>query len=1410
VSQPAARTTGRLTGALLALLLVAGLAPSAALAVAPTDAPTLVSPTPGATVNANPILDWEPVSGATKYRVQVSASDTFSPLLYNVDTYNTSATPPTDLPLGALYWRVAGTDGGSGIGPYSDSNFTKEWGVAPNPIAPADATTLDYPGEPPLFTWEPLFGAVSYEIEIDDASDFVGAPRYSTANTSYTLTDQQAPGQTWYWHVRGKSGTSGVVSEWSATRFYNVAWPEVPTLTSPDNGATIEQVVLDWDPVAGAAKYQIQVSPNEDFSNNVVVDSIVWGTRYSPPTGLNNGAYFWHVRARDKESGSANNGGWSETRVFTRGWPDRPTQTWPLNGATVDEPTFRWTPVDHAAYYELQVANDVNFTVNADSCYTNHTEWTPYSRITGTGEPAGCDMPGFDPGFTYYWRVRGIDSPAKAGSGLALGLWSSTGPGDTFSFVYNPGLPIPLTPSEGQAVETPVLSWSHVPGAGRYHVTIFKSNGAVAVNAFTYAESYTPYNLAVADSPFSWHVAAVDAAGFEGILPGSDRSFILSPPTRTADLTLLTPADGGSSVRMPSMTWEPYVDDQGTIDPLDDVNADHYSVWYYQGGSASVELDGAPDLKLAGFTYGENELPLVGKQLGPGTYSWYVKAHSAGGAVMNISASQTFEILPYDKAEYTSPEKCVPTDTVCAKLPDTPSMDWEEVDWAGGYKVYVSQDADFTNEYRVYWTIHTSLTPRESYLDNQASQAYYWYVQPCTFGLIGPCGPKNAEDYPDAFAFQKRSAPIERTSPDPDATVTVANEVTFNWTDFLATNGTLTPPATQEARQYRIEVYTAADYSSGSRIDLQSVDQTTYTPWDRTYPEGPLYWRVQAIDGSQNFLTYSLVGSGSLTKSSPLVTLDLPSNGATVSGVPYFKWDPQTFAAKYELDLARNGDLLFSSGNRVSGYPVQTRLSAFAPTAALAAGVYAWRIRRLDADLRAGPWTAGRLFTLQGSAPDLVSPADDTVFSDNDLLFQWDAVAGVATYRLQVSTASNFSSIVESQDTVMTAWAPTRLYTDGTYYWRVQVRDSAGNILATSGSRSFVKDITRPTVISKTPTANASITGAFEATFSEPVSGVSDTSFKMVIAGTTTAVPGNVSAPSGTTARFVPSSPLVPGQSYTLSLTSGIVDVNGNTLVPHSWTVRTALTVENNSVAMRELWDRDGNASASGGAYDSSRTSAAKTTFTFNGTNVTVLGRRAPDGGYANIYLDGVKQVQGSFYASANQWKRTIWSKTGLAAAKHTVEVRVLNTKPAASSGTWVYVDAFKVGTVVYEETNAATKDQFRRQTHTSASGGSYDVTSHLASGDNSGKPTFQMTFKGTGIDWYATKTKASGKAVVYIDGVNKGTFDLYAGTAAYGVKVYGSPTLTNAVHTIKIVLTGAKQTAATGTDVSVDRLVVR
>jgi hypothetical protein len=42
----------------------------------------------------------------------------------------------------------------------------------------------------------------------------------------------------------------------------------------------------------------------------------------------------------------------------------------------------------------------------------------------------------------------------------------------------------------------------------------------------------------------------------------------------------------------------------------------------------------------------------------------------------------------------------------------------------------------------------------------------------------------------------------------------------------------------------------------------------------------------------------------------------------------------------------------------------QTKLTAWASTSLLDAGAYAWRVRRLDADGRAGPWSSGRKFSL--------------------------------------------------------------------------------------------------------------------------------------------------------------------------------------------------------------------------------------------------------------------------------------------------------------------------------------------------------------------------------------------------------------------------------------------------------------
>ena len=61
-------------------------------------------------VAGNPILQWDPVPGAARYRVQVSTSAGFGTTVFNEVTYNTRATPPNDLALTTHYWRVRAID----------------------------------------------------------------------------------------------------------------------------------------------------------------------------------------------------------------------------------------------------------------------------------------------------------------------------------------------------------------------------------------------------------------------------------------------------------------------------------------------------------------------------------------------------------------------------------------------------------------------------------------------------------------------------------------------------------------------------------------------------------------------------------------------------------------------------------------------------------------------------------------------------------------------------------------------------------------------------------------------------------------------------------------------------------------------------------------------------------------------------------------------------------------------------------------------------------------------------------------------------------------------------------------------------------------------------------------------------
>lgn len=87
----------------------------------------------------------------------------------------------------------------------------------------------------------------------------------------------------------------------------------------------------------------------------------------------------------------------------------------------------------------------------------------------------------------------------------------------------------------------------------------------------------------------------------------------------------------------------------------------------------------------------------------------------------------------------------------------------------------------------------------------------------------------------------------------------------------------------------------------------------------------------------------------------------------------------------------------------------------------------------------------------------------------------------------------------------------------------------------------------------------------------------------------------------------------------------------------------------------------------------------------------------------------------------------------------------------------------------------------------------------------NSDGASVTVAFEGTYLAWMVKKSPAYGKATVTLDGRSLGTVDLYASTAGWQLKVWGTGSLRPGRHTLTITWTGTRNSAASDTNIGVD-----
>lgn len=198
--------------------------------------------------------------------------------------------------------------------------------MAINPVIGAIVPELDNPPDgavdlevPVTFEFHYDDFATQFRIVIDDDQDF-SSPKiddtgaYNGLEPGFYTTSDLDGGTTYYWciYVHGMSYWMRSLDTYHFTMAG--CYIDAPVLSEPVNDSinVAQPVYLQWQEVAGAVEYLLQVDDNEDFSSPVY-DFALPGNGTSIFFLDDGVTYYWRVKALKTECGSE----WSTIWNFT-------------------------------------------------------------------------------------------------------------------------------------------------------------------------------------------------------------------------------------------------------------------------------------------------------------------------------------------------------------------------------------------------------------------------------------------------------------------------------------------------------------------------------------------------------------------------------------------------------------------------------------------------------------------------------------------------------------------------------------------------------------------------------------------------------------------------------------------------------------------------------------------------------------------------------------------------------------------------------------------------------------------------------------------------------------------------------------------------------------------------------------
>ena len=965
------------TGAFAAFAALAFAGPAAAL-----DAPTLTSPAADASVQSLPFFAWNAVAGAQRYEFALAADAGFnSPVLGMGEgqffTRNTRGTVKKTLPNGTYWWRVRAITAAGAVSPWSAPRpLRKAWTLAPTLLSPTQGAVATHPSTPLVLKWSAVPHAAKYWVTIasDPAlgSSVYGQGNIETQGTSYAARALLLPPGTYYWGVtpldaQGHRGTPSAVGS------FTWLWPTTTATTVGDLRADAEvyDPYFSWNPIPGAAKYELEVNPAQDFSpgSKVCCSGPGWpmilASSHAPDRNLRDNTYYWRVRGIDA---FGNAGNWNVGPSFVKTFDKVPPVAAPAvknvrmrdnlsdPGSDVDGvaagyqthvPVVAWDPVPGASSYEVDVYPFEGGICNWSSGGFDHwsavrtatTAWTPLGYGWNNVKPYADAKPmASEPwrplaGKSYCVRVRARSDRERdltsevygeytyINGGTAPAFeWAGASPGGGCTPVCTPsslGANDYLVPATGvTSTRMPLFAWKPLPTVAYRTLLNTLGNSALTLKDRT-GDNPT---VAVQDDPSD---SSQDDLLISTGLGGDAYSY---PDGNINALAATINADPGRAV-------DAEVHVSGT--PLAHIGATpflagvhSYFVLVSKDASFSNIVDYAFTQVPAYAPRGPNWIRTFQDE----TTLYYWAVLPATGLNGSGAAGNPLVAAPSNFRKESVPPTLT-TPTAGENVVGQPIFRWSPADAARQYTIQVSQDPSFGTTLDEVNTSSTAYVANKSY---PADTVLYWRVRANDENLVGL-------RWSAVGSFQRR---LPSPAPLFDA---LAGDM------FPVISWAPVPGAVS----YRI----AVDEPDGEHFEYDDFRSAAAT-FVKMTGTGITGIRVRANFPTNTSMTTPGPWSSTVYHTR---TVGEPTGARTDATDDHvlFAWDPKPGTKQYRV--------LVSSKEDFSGVveDVKTDNTSYAPQLShagyLQGGTFWWKVAAVDEDLNLGDFTRPHSFSLKTS-----------------------------------------------------------------------------------------------------------------------------------------------------------------------------------------------------------------------------------------------------------------------------------------------------------------------------------------------------------------------------------------------------------------------------------------------------------